>query len=338
MKKINTFDTVAQKEALINEYKGNLFEYLVGSNIARTFGIEEAFINSFGGEIREKLKQYEMWLRENDSELLQELPVLAGELSKTLIQKLPSDVENIYVVGKIKSCHKKDLWKEADLIMISNDKEIPVSIKLSKEKSFVNTKSGGIKSFFEKYFNSFENVNEWQNELNCSVDESFYRLGHELYSLAGLEFKGSFNEDWMESGYSELPGQLDSEMNKPIKEHYHRIISKLYEIICCCHQESKEKFTRSLYELQGMGNEAMIQAICFHGTGNNRKYVFKDLIIADYQDIMDNMGTIEIGKLSKGKSSFEIRMKDRILQIRVKPMNKFTTQALKVNCSVKSGD
>ena len=44
---------------------------------------------------------------------------------------------------------------------------------------------------------------------------------------------------------------------------------------------------------------------------------------------------VQFGELKPGISSFEIVFGKTTLQIRVKPMNKFTAPALKVNCSVK---
>ena len=97
--KYQPIDTLAQKEALLNELKGNLFEYLVGSFMARNLKIERQFIESFGGEIRSQLTNYETWIRNYEPELLKQLPVLARTMANDLCNVLPSDVENCWWVA-----------------------------------------------------------------------------------------------------------------------------------------------------------------------------------------------------------------------------------------------
>ena len=46
-------------------------------------------------------------------------------------------------------------------------------------------------------------------------------------------------------------------------------------------------------------------------------------------------GEIDLKNSVPGESTFELKFPGRILQIRVKPMNVFTTPAVKINCSTK---
>jgi hypothetical protein len=70
-----------QNEALVNELKGNLFEYLVGSLLARGLNLEAKFVNDFnqqnGGQSKSDLVGYQQWLIEADRNLYLKLPKLA---------------------------------------------------------------------------------------------------------------------------------------------------------------------------------------------------------------------------------------------------------------------
>ena len=57
--------------------------------------------------------------------------------------------------------------------------------------------------------------------------------------------------------------------------------------------------------------------------------------IHDIERIMSELKSIRLGSVKEAKSSFEIFLEDFILQIRIKPMNKFIVPAHKVNCSVR---
>lgn len=62
----------------------------------------------------------------------------------------------------------------------------------------------------------------------------------------------------------------------------------------------------------------------------------KEILIKSQSDLFTNdPAEIAVKELSDGASSFDIAFKKFVLQIRVKPMNKFTTAAYKINCSIK---
>ena len=63
---------------------------------------------------------------------------------------------------------------------------------------------------------------------------------------------------------------------------------------------------------------------------------FDSLEIERGEDLLKAREDLFFHPLKKEVSSFSLGLKDKTLQIRVKPMNKFTVSALKVNCSVKT--
>ena len=85
----------------------------------------------------------------------------------------------------------------------------------------------------------------------------------------------------------------------------------------------------------GFGRDEIIQATCFHGILNAEKYHFKGIKIFTESTLYENLKAFKIGPIKDNLSSFEIKAGTMILQIRVKPMNIFTTPAVKINCSIK---
>jgi len=332
--------TSSQKEAAINEFKGNLFEFLVASWLSRDFGREAQFLQTFGGPLRSQLVGYEKYLREYDPELVRRLPILAQETAKRTFPYLSQDMSQIFVVGKCPQFSNREKLKEADLLAISSEgKEYLLSLKLSKARAFVNTKSGGVRSFIGKYFSEFSGASKWQQKISQSVEQSFTQMSYQLYERAGLTFEGKFGDEWEEAGKSTLPGQLSKEDLVFVQEHYHRVIQDFYNAFVDFFKKDKEKFKKALYPLLGMGLENIIQITCYHtekgSKAEKERYQLKEIDIVTNKKLSDELESIHIEKLKRGLSSFEVKLKTFILQIRVKPMNIFTVPAMKVNCSVK---
>ncbi len=332
--------TLSQKEAAINEFKGNLFEFLVGSWLSRKFGREAEFLKGFEGPLRSQLVTYEKYLREYDPELVKRLPILARETARESFSTLPKDIVQIFVVGKCPEFKKRERFKEADLLAFTKaGKEFLLSLKLCKTKAFVNTKSGGVRSFISKYFSGFNDALTWQQKISQLVEQSFLHMSYQLYEKAGLTFEGKFGEEWEEAGKSTLPGQLSKDDLVLVQDHYHRVIQEFYNAFVDFFKKDKEKFKKALLPLLGMGLENIIQITCYHGEkifkGERQRYQLKEIDIVTNNKLIYELENVSIEKLKKGLSSFEIRLKTFVLQIRVKPMNIFTVPAMKVNCSVK---
>ena len=78
----------AGREALINELKGNLFEYIVGHHLSRLLRIEEQFIGNFDLGLKRRFFQYESKLRELDPDLLRELPNMAQIVASKIVDEI----------------------------------------------------------------------------------------------------------------------------------------------------------------------------------------------------------------------------------------------------------
>lgn len=319
-----------QKEALINEIKGNLFEFLVAHNCAKSLNVEASFLKGIDLQMKSMLQNYEKWLRINDKELVLNLAKLAKSCADELVLYLREFKEpiNIILLGKIAG-HEIDFnFHEADFIIQYQNQNIPISLKLSKKNAYVNTKSAGIKSFISTYFKNFEFAQEKQKVLNDIVDNCFEQMGRALYAARGLEFVGRFDELW---DGPDLPGELAEADHIELTSMYQQLSQNLYSILQEFYAQSDSLFVDALMPLMGVGDDSLIQVTCYYK--NKDSYEFDR---CEIKAPSLNGAEVEFLPFKTNTSSFEIMVDKLILQIRIKPMNKFTTPSYKVNCSVRS--
>jgi hypothetical protein len=79
-----------------------------------------------------------------------------------------------------------------------------------------------------------------------------------------------------------------------------------------------------------MGDRKIIQVSCYH-----QQHRLKSIEIKKFEDLFYPEIDVVIEPLKENMSSFDILIGKTTLQIRVKPMNKFTTASYKINCSIK---
>lgn len=340
MKNID-YSNQMQKEAILNECKGNLFEFLVAQGLAARSSLEALFLLNLPAEFKDKLGSYEELVRTHDPKLQLLLPELASLTVKYIWDNLDLAQYRFVqwnVIGKMVATNDNEFWNETDIVgtyqlLSGESKKLTLSLKLTKDNSFTNTKSAGVKSFLTKYFGAFDSslIALLQKELNREVDESFLMMGHRLYGMQELEFTGAFNSQWSNQ-FSELPGELPPDMRQIVHENYHRVALKLSSLLEKLKATDKHLFFESLYALCGFGHTEIIQVNCFH-----QNYNFKGISIKTFDDVFKKTNKeCTMMPLKDLASSVEIVMGPVTLQLRVKPMNKFTTAAYKINCSIKA--
>jgi hypothetical protein len=332
----NSIENNASIDAYVNEFKGNLFEYLVSSLLARQYKIETQFMKSIGNEFRLKLADYERSLRKYKPDIITSLPVMAQEISLEMSKQLQiKDIQSIHLIGKVAMASHDNRFDEADILIAGsnqNNESVlwPISLKLSKKKSYVNTKSAGIKSIFTKYFSLLDHnlISNIQTQLNELVDYNFIKLSHQLHEEAGIEYTGNWQE-WKGQGLSELPGQIDEKFRVHLKKYYHSIVSFMHgKMLSLFNDESARlAFYESLLPLIGYGSSEIIQVTGFHGNSK--------LDCIKIEQLKNDLILIKIDQKLVNNTFFNIYFNDRVLQIRLKPMNKFTNTSMKINCSVK---
>jgi hypothetical protein len=335
VKQFRIFDRNVQTEAILNEFKGNLFEYLVGARLARLYDIESDFMNHLPTSKREQLASYESYLREHAKDLLVALPKLAEVAALSVEEKLVSRPKEVVLLGKIEGGSEKREWGEADLLLkLENGNSLPLSLKLCRINSYVNTKSGGIRTFIAKYFVLFSEAIEAQEFLNKEVDLAFAKMANELHLLADLDYSGTFGASWDEVGLSHLPGELPALMRPVLGRYYNEIAQALYKIFMDFKGRDEKRFFASLAALCGQSIEGLWQVLCFHSDEGEKSHALRAVHILESEFFEEGRDKIEFIS-ARDVAHFTIRFPKFDLQIRAKPMNKFTVPSVKVNCSLK---
>lgn len=319
-----------KKEALFNEVKGSLFEYLVARELAVKGNEELLFQRSLDKNYLTVLSQQDRMVRQFYPEMLPFLNSASKSAASNIIEYLKEIPTAPKVVGKFSNSTslQSELF-EADLILSLKDKTLPVSLKLNKKNAFVNTKSGGIKSFFIQYFPFI--AQSVQDSFNQFVDMEFNRMAFELHALHDIEYPGHF-QTWVAKGLSELPGELDQGSRAVLKAYYARIAERMHSIFSEAFKTNPEAFKASLPQLMGFSSTNILQVIYFHDFPANSEPLID---IHSFEDMSKGLASATI-KTFNNTSSVEFEIGDWSLQVRVKPMNKFTTTAIKINCSVKT--
>lgn len=317
-----------KKEALFNEVKGSLFEYLVAKEIALLSGSELNFQTSLDKNYLTVLSQQDRMVRQFYPEMLSFLSFASKKTATALSDYFKSIPSNPRLVGKFSNSSLSTELLEADLLLDVKSKAVPVSLKLNKKSAYVNTKSGGIKSFFQTYFPFLPEV--IQRDFNQLVDLEFNRMALELHSLHDLEYAGDFNL-WVKEGFSELPGELDEAARLIIKRYYARIAQSMFHIFEKALLSEFELVKKAIPALIGFGSQEILQVIFFHDFPEN---INQEIDIHSFHELDREIGNLKL-KPFGNIASVEFQIGTWDLQVRVKPMNKFTTTAIKVNCSVR---
>ncbi|MGB0454341.1 MAG: hypothetical protein ACPGJV_11580 [Bacteriovoracaceae bacterium] len=330
------FDRSQQSESLLNEMRGNLFEYLVAYEVACFYGLQSSFENTQHPHVVEQLRHYQSWILKNYPDLVSKIMGLSKKFVQSLEEKeifknWPKP-ESIVVSGKKVGANRNSASGEADIILSVNDRDdqsLYLSLKMCRKNSFINTKSAGAKSFIEKYFDHSVSKSI-QEEFNLFIDQSFEQMALELYQLYGLNFTGGFDKAWDETIGSRLPGNQEVPAKEIIRDHYQRLARRLYSIVSQLFTENAEQFRETLLILQGFDNPEVVQLNCLY----QNEYEFDSAYALEYAKLKDDFSDLLIED-GIGTSSFHILSKNWSFQIRIKPMNEFTTNSYKINCSLK---
>ena len=114
-------------------------------------------------------------------------------------------IEGIELTGK--SENKKTFFESDITIKYKAKKELDlISLKLIKKGAFINTKSAGVKSFFEKYFHH----KDFQQHFNTKNRLAFNNVVFRFYEAMGEESyqEESFSEFLRRHQMSDRPGNL----------------------------------------------------------------------------------------------------------------------------------
>lgn len=319
------------REALFNEIKGSLFEYLTAQAIARTCQLEAHFLRALPPHYQQVLEQQDHMTRELYPKLVEFLPLWAKATAQALHGTLIAPVTSVQLTGQLVHTEAASTQGEADVIVTDARGPRAFSLKLNKKAGAVNTKSGGIKSFFVTYFD-VPAARELQESFNQLVDAEFAILREELQELAGLAPSASW-EAWTAAGLSELPGELPEDLRARIHAFYARLAQELGLALRRIEALAPDAFVTGLARLCGFGEAEVTQVICFHDLqGASPEAV--SVRVHHEAELRQRLATYR-WRETQNIASVELELEDWVLQIRIKPMNKFTTTAIKMNCSLR---
>ena len=314
-----------QNHASLNEYKGNLFEYLVALEFSKKFNLEPSFITSLGPNLMSTLLLYGEKVRKLKPDLVLSLPLLAKQTVRDCLQILTlPQIDRIELQGKIQAKG----GNEGDICLSHNQGQYFISLKLAKANSFIHTKNAGIKTFFLEYFPLFD-CGWIQENLNSFLHDSFLQMGEELYYENQMNFQGEWDEQWTDQGLSELPGELPLHLKKIVHNHHRRVLIKVYEHIRNLYKQHKENFKKCLYPLLGF-TEKITQVQVFH-----KSHEFQSTTILNEKTLPQLTHFIHWPSKKIDTTSFFLDFSAHRFQLRVKPVNKFNIESLKVDCAIK---
>lgn len=314
-------------DALLNEYKGNLFEFLVALNLSQINKIEKKFYESVSNDYNQMLTQQEQFIRNYYPELLEQLPKFAHKLANKINKYLKHELGSVQLVGKSAAANK-DVG-EADLICYAGTKQSLISIKLSKDSAFVNTKSAGVKSFISKYFHDFKSSFERQNQLNAFFDKQFEEFSRKIHASCDVDYDINF-ENWILEALPRLPGALKGECRDYYLGFVYEVSNNISDHLVELLNEDQALFVKAILPLMGQSRDDIINAITFYKNKKNEVVSSQSVYSFDQSSFTN----IQI-KNNESSTSIDINLGAVILQIRVKCMNKFTSKSFKVNCAIK---
>jgi|GEM_PF-5213915 len=360
MKKINKIlDSEISVISFTNEAKGLLFEYLVAFYFSLSQADSKNFltVESLPQVLKKRLEDYESFLRQYNLELLKKLDNYARQMAEYLREYL----EKRGYLGRkddFQICLEKEKksWREADFFIYSYGpldgtlkkikQEIPIGLKLTQQGAWVNTKSGGMQSFFTTYFSNFSDSTEIQKKINQEsalhhkvMQEKlleFHRGESPTEETTGWEWEKDFyseekikKEIKEETQISQLPGQLPKELKKIVLSYYEFLTFLLSSHLQELYKQSPAKFLENLLPLMGFSRPDLWRVMALV----SRSQQELSFNISHGKDILlKENNLLFIPK----KHSLEIQLEENcLLQIRPKPMRSYLTPSFKINCSLK---
>lgn len=307
----------ANKDALLNEYKGYLFEFLVARELISLNGLKP-LEKSLSENSLSILQQQESFVRNEFPELLIKLPVLARHLAHN-IQNFFGAIDDVALVGKQNSSLKNGAFSEGDILIKSQAQQYSLSIKLAKTGLPTNTKSSGLLSIFSKYFKA----PQVQEKFNGFLETEFDMMARDLHDIYNIEYDSSFQQ-WKNNHLPLLPGELGRDARDRLHKYYHLLAGEIFRQLHSLQRKDSD-FMAGLSLLAGFSNNITIQFICVY----EDHYHLKEIRREDSDFIKD------LRDMRLSKSSIIVEMLHGKIFMRVKPMNTFISKAYKLNIATQ---
>lgn len=157
----------------------------------------------------------------------------------------------------------------------------------------------------------------------------------QMHKISDLSPSEQFGNDWDRAGLPSLPGDLSLELKSVLLDFYKSIRDHLFKSLNSFYDQNQKEFAKSLCPLLGQGRGDLFQLTCYYKQLDG-ELEFSHVSILNSENILNALENIQFYQSESSFTSFEIKLNPYRLQIRIKPMNKFTTPSYKVNCSTKT--
>ena len=148
-----------------------------------------------------------------------------------------------------------------------------------------------------------------------------------MHEEVGLPYTEGF-KNWEAQGFEVLPGRLSVNEKKILHTYYGVVNDRISSNLCKLEKLDKVLFTKCLWSLMGYSSPEIVQVMAF--------YQLKDeVFVKSSVGIHTLEQGVELRRHTKRANNLDLEFDDFSLQIRLKPMNKFTSLAFKVNCAIK---
>jgi len=348
-----------QNRAILNEYKGVLFEYLSAVEISSRYELSDTLISNIDSKKLYRYSHYEKLILLNEPSWMILIEQAAVKFTDELLMFLKlSKIEkvlNICLQGNQQS--KND--KETDLLLETTSGNYLLSLKFYKSLSGVNTKSAGIFSLINTYFENYNPklILTLQNDL-CEftylnyisfMEEMFQVMNEPIIPKSKMEsnkdyclrVNNLFKTYLTKHDISSYPGKLIGEYKESLLKYYAKLSKYIFDIFVKLKNENPVNFKKVIVSLCGFKDASQIQCIVTHDeiseSQNDIKIIRENVQVSfnSSAELYSSLNSIELIN-HKNTSYFEIKFTNYLLQIRVKPMNTFTTPGIKINCSLKN--
>ena len=325
-------ENVKVREAHVNEFKGVLLEYASARNLETLMGLKF----DPGQDFYDKVFEYQNYLLACDQATFFKIQsaskIVSSKISEYLEDK--SEYSSIQIAGK----NHIESWGEADLKIISNLNEPKFfSLKMIKDKSFINTKSAGIFSVFKKYFASYGDISFIQEEITYLANLYFNEMSSKLLKNYGEEFNDSFSNCWARLGLSDRPGELKDEDREVLLTYYYKLMNAVKGFFSEIYRKDPQVFMEGMKQLCGFSSNLVKVVYAYKDKSFNEKDIcFIETWSDESEKSPKNLNDLKfLLESSNSKSSFKLKLGNKIIEFRIKPMNKFTTPGVKLNVSIK---
>ena len=200
-----------------------------------------------------------------------------------------------------------------------------------KHSSFINTKSAGAYSMFSKYFFDDNAQNSFSEDVSFAFNV-FRRKFLEKHDLHNA--KGTFSEVLKNVGISDRPGALSGDERELLFTFYESCLESMAGVLESFINSKNTQFIHGIKKLCGFSTGLDKLVFCYKN--NNDLLADSNTYIESWSDYeINHLSDLVIKKRQESRSYIILVSPKVDIQLRIKPMNSFSTSGVKINVSVK---